>query len=124
MVLEISSVFGDSVDGITGGSPIGGILKSPYGMAFVIIVVIMFIWYIMQEDELCVKGVAKAGLYMFICSVIIVMVHDHLINADMENTLEEEEVEQIMPKPIQLEDNVATLERIRNSIKSTEEDEE
>lgn len=118
MVLEITNVFGGGIDSLTEGSPILSIIKSPYGISLIVVLIIMLIWYIFNGDEEnTVKDIVKAGLYMFISTVLVIMVHDHVINKDVDATKEEEEIDQIMPKSDDVNnmDNAATLERIRNN---------
>lgn len=122
MVLEISNIFGGGVDTLTEGSPLLGIIKSPYGISLIIVIIIMVIWSMHNVDEDGYKNIIKSGLYMLITTVLLIMVHDHIIYSDKDNTLEEEEVEHIMPKPVELEDNIATLERIRNNFNQPEEE--
>lgn len=79
MVLEIPNLFGNTVDGAIKGSPLNGIIASPYGISLIIILLIIFIYYLSYHDEMGTKEIVGTLLYMILTVVGLIYIHDHAI---------------------------------------------
>ena len=126
MVLEISNLFGETVDGITGNdSPFKTIVSHPIGIAVIIVVLIVLIYYsIYDEDsEFSTNDIVKTSLYMITTTAIAIYVHDHVACENIKVEQELLEDEDRMPDVItDLDDNNTILNEIRNNLNPQQSD--
>lgn len=94
MVLEIPNLFGNTVDGVIKGSPLNGIMASPYGISLIIVLTIIFIYYLSCHDEMGTKDIIGSFIYMMLAVIGLIYIHDHAIS---ENPLTSPEVKKILP---------------------------
>lgn len=118
MVLEIDNLFGDVVGGMTEGSPLGGLMKSPIFVAIIIVVVILLLWNTINDDDMEVKNLVKSGLYMVAVTSIILYIHDYMIDDGVKRGGMEAEIETVLPDDEKMTtiDNDDMLAQIKSNL--------